>query len=310
MQQQTPPESPRYGGPLGHALFYTLIRWFGPRPAYFILLFVIPYYAIILRTPRKWASYYLKHRFPGDSSVKRFFRTIVYYYKFGQVLIDRAAMGILGAEKFTIDFPDREKLRLLSRDEKGVVILTSHIGNWQTAMATMDHLEKSISFHLQLEEHMAGRFSFDLSGERSKVRIISPLGFMGGFLELSQALRAGQGIAIMGDRAWGARTQEHLFLGAMAAFPISPYKLALANDASLVVFLTARTKALGLRIECTYLLGGYSDCQKSDSQPSSEELLGRYVRTVEEFITRYPYMWLNFFDFWSRDKRRMESRHK
>ena len=33
-----------------------------------------------------------------------------------------------------------------------------------------------------------------------------------------------------------------------------------------------------------------------------EELLGRYVATLEDYVQDNPYMWFNFFDFWDVEK--------
>ena len=80
-------------------------RCFGVKPAYAFLSLLMPYYVLIRASARKGAAPYLKHRFPGDSPLRRLWRTAVYFYKFGQVLIDQGVMGLLGRERFHVDFP-------------------------------------------------------------------------------------------------------------------------------------------------------------------------------------------------------------
>ena len=106
--------SPDYGNRLGHWFFYILLRFFGPSPAYWLLAFVVPWYVFLLQKPRQQAAFYLKRRFPDEGSFKRLWRVYVHIYRFGQTLIDQAAMGILGREKFTIDFPGWQELYALS----------------------------------------------------------------------------------------------------------------------------------------------------------------------------------------------------
>ena len=295
-------QSPHYGTRLGHQMFYLLLRWFGPIPAYGLLVPVVSYYVFVLRKPRKMASYYLKKKFPKDGSIRRLLRTYIYIYQFGLVLIDQAAMGVLGRESFRIDFPGWKELYNLSSKKTGMVLITSHFGNWQTAMAAVDDLAVPVNFLIHLEEHMEGRHYFDLAGIRDKIKVIDPLGFMGGLVEAKRVLEKGECVAVMGDRAWGSRTQRYEFLGDKAPFPVSPYYLAAAADAELVAFFAVRTGKLAFKIDFTLLNESGQDIQQISAKESVAQLLPRYVKTLEEHILEYPYMWFNIFDFWSEQK--------
>jgi len=295
------PRSPDYGGRLGHAIFHWLIRLLGVRAAYVLLAFIIPYYVIFRRSARQAAAPYLRHRFPRSSSLGRLVATIRYFYAFGRVLIDQAAMGILGPEHFTVDFPGAQALHELAQNDAGLVLLTSHVGGWQTAMAKMDALESPVHFQLQLETHTAGRHFFDLAGQSAHFHVISPSSFLGGMVELANALQAGECIAVMGDRAWGGRTRTAEFLGEPAAFPIAPYLLALAGEAELVVLLTARTGKCAFRIEHTRITA-LADANAMSREESIDALLRGYVRCLEDYVVRHPFMWFNLFDFWNQSR--------
>lgn len=301
------PGSPEYGNRLGHRIFHLVLKWFGPMPAYFMLGFVVPYYVFFLKDPRELASYYLKLCFQGDNKLRRLLRTFIYIYNFGLCLIDQAAVGILGRKRFKIEFPDRNKLYELSKSGKGMVLLTSHIGNWQTAMAVVDDMDKSVNFLLHLEQHTAERFFFNLSDSGKNVKIIDPTSFLGGLVEATQLIQKGECISIMGDRAWGARTQSSEFLGKPAFFPITPYHLVATNNADLVILLTARTGKLSFRIDYTHFSCDDQDCVGKSKQELIDILLKKYVTTIEDFIRKYPYMWFNFFDFWSAEKKQFEA---
>ncbi|MHC4696025.1 MAG: LpxL/LpxP family acyltransferase [Planctomycetota bacterium] len=294
----THPRSPDYGGHLGHAIFHWLIRWLGVRPAYVLLALVVPYYVIFRRSARQAAAPYLRHRFPQLSSLERFMKTVRYFYTFGQVLIDQAAMGILGPEYFTVELPGSETLHGLAHNDAGLVLLTSHAGGWQTAMAKMDALETPVHFQLQLEPHTAGRHFFDLAGQSARFHVISPSTYLGGMVELAHALHVGECVAVMGDRAWGGRTRTTPFLGEPAAFPIAPYRLALAAEADLVVLLTVRTGKCAYRIEQTRITKP-ADPTTLSREESVDALLRAYVRCLEDYVARYPLMWFNLFDFWN-----------
>jgi len=301
------PGSPRYGNRLGHRIFHFVLKWLGPTPAYVILGFVVPYYVFILKKPRELASYYLKLRFPKDSNLRLLFRTFTYIYNFGLCLIDQAAVGILGRERFKIQFTDRNKLYELSLSNKGMILLTSHIGNWQTAMAVVDDMDKPVNFLLHLEEHTSERFFFNLSESGKNVKIIDPTSFLGGLVEATQLIQKGECVSIMGDRAWGARTQSSEFLGKPAFFPITPYHLVATNNAELVILLTARTGKLSFRIDYIRFSCEDQGCVGKSKHELIDILLRKYVTTIEDYIWKYPYMWFNFFDFWSVNKEQFEA---
>jgi predicted LPLAT superfamily acyltransferase len=300
------PQSPDYGGNIGHAIFHAVLRLLGVVPAYFLLALVAPYYVLVRGSARRSAAPYLKRRFPGQSPIRRFFTTVAYFYRFGQALIDQAAMGVLGPERFHVDFPDEEALYRRARKGKGLILLTSHAGSWQTAMANMRCLDVPVHFQFNDEDHTAGRHFFDLAGERGAFRIISPTAFLGGMVEMTHALTAGECVSVMGDRAFGGHTREALFLGERAAFPIAAYHLAATTGADLVVLLTHRIGRLAYRIESHCItdspLAGKMPASQDTALPREEAiemLLGRYVGLLERYVAEHPFMWFNFFDFWA-----------
>lgn len=232
----------------------------------------------------------------------RFLRATYYIYQFGKVLIDQAAMGILKRERFCVDFPGRENLRNLSQKKRGLVLVTTHAGNWQTAMATMDHLETRVNLLLNLG-NQEGRHFFDLSGQRDRFHFIPPDGFLGGMVEATNALKAGEIVAIMGDRAFGTKTIGMDFLGEKAAFPITPYHLAYATGADVVVLLTVRTGKLAFAIEYNHISEGLNLAEMRREE-AIRLLARRYISCLEDYTRKNPYMWFNFFDFWSANERK------
>ncbi|OGV50055.1 MAG: hypothetical protein A2017_02705 [Lentisphaerae bacterium GWF2_44_16] len=291
-------KSPNYGGYLGYKIFHWVISCAGVRPAYVLLAFIVPYYVIIRQSARSSASFYLKKRFPNDSSLTRFFRTIKYFYIFGQVLIDQAVTGILGESVLSFEFPEGQKLLKIIKRKKGALLLTTHLGNWQTAMGAMGDFAENVSFHFQLEEHTSGRHFFDLSNKRDKFRIISPSAFLGGMVEITSTLLSGGCVATMGDRAWGSKTKEALFFGKKALFPITPYHLAHSTNSEIFMILPVRTGRLSFRIDAVNLSENI-DLSSISKDEAIDRLLKRYVENLEKCLQQYPYMWLNFYNFWS-----------
>ncbi len=290
-------KSKKYGGNLGYQIFHLILKLFGPTPAYFLLAFIIPYYIIFRRSASKSAGYYLKKRFPHDNKIKRFFRTIYYFYQFGLVLIDQAAIGILGREKFSIRLNQDEEIRELIK-ERGIVLLTSHIGNWQTAIPGIKDLKKSIYFLLQMDEHIKGKRNFELSGDNEYIKIIDPEGYMGGMVEAANLLGKSNIISVMGDRPYGWRCRSVDFLGQKADFPLTPHHLAAVTGSFLVMLTAVRTGKLSFEINILNLSRGVIDKSGLTRQDMTSIYLKQYVKNLDAFLREYPYMWFNFFDFW------------
>ena len=290
--------SPDYGGYIGYKIFHTVITLMGVTPAYLLLAMIIPYYVIIRQSARKSASYYLKHRFPADNGLKRFFRTIKYFYAFGQILIDQAVIGIMGDKYADFEFPDGEKLLKHINGPDGIILLTTHFGNWQSAMFSMRDFGRLVHFHMQLEKHTDGRHFFDLSGDRRNFKIVPPSGFLGGMVEFTNILSSRGCVAVMGDRAWGAKTIRAKFLGEESLFPVTPYFLAYSTNSRIFMILAVRTGKLKFRIEAHELTEG-SDITKMSRDEAIRSLNGKYISILQETLDRHPYQWLNFYNFWS-----------
>ena len=305
-ERSTPPRrSPNYGGRFGFGFFHWLIRLLGVRAAYVWLAFVAPYFVLLRPSARRSASHYLKRRFPGRGPIWHFFTAIRYFYRFGQVLIDQGVIGIRGTNALRVDFPLERDLYQRAHKGRGLVLLTSHVGGWQSAMACMRFLDLPVHFQFKREAHTEGRHFFDLAGQSDAFRIVDPSGFLGGMVQMTNALSAGECVSLMGDRAWGARTLKTPFLGQPAAFPISPYHLAVVTGAGLVALLTVRTGKLSYRIESLCLTDGL-DRDSLSRDEAIAELLRRYALFLERFLEKHPLMWFNFFDFWAEGKETFE----
>lgn len=288
--------SPSYGNRLGLWFFHCLIKIGGPAAAYILLAFILPYYLLFRVSARRSALPYLKHRFPDYGKIMLFFSTYLYFFRFGQVLIDQACMGIADKEKIKIDFPDKDRLMKIARDKKGMVLLTTHAGNWMTALTAMDNIGAKVNLLLNLDNGEATHIA-DIFNKRDDFHLIPPSGFMGGLIEATNALNSGEIVSIMGDRSEGARSLMINFLGEKASFPLTPYHLATATGSNIVVLLTARTGKLSFKISIS-LINDDLDMDNCPRNEAIKRMSEKYVSLVEKHVKFHPYMWYNFFNSW------------
>lgn len=298
MRKKKKQKSPRFGGKLGKSIFNIALRWFGPSVTYFMLIFVIPYYVLIRKSARDSAYPYLSRRFPGQGPFKRLISTFRFFYQFGLVLIDQAAMGILGIERYEIDFPDEGKFYELAQKKRGIVLLTSHVGNWQVAMSSLGELKIPVHLIFKLDEQASDNHFFDLMNKRDQFHFIDPEGFLGGMVEAANVLKEGNCVATMGDRPFGAKTISTKFLGQDASFPLSPFQMAVTTGAYLVVLLTARTGKMSFHLDYEVISERF-DLDNMSRDEAYQILLRCYVECLENYLDKYPYMWFNFIDLWN-----------
>jgi predicted LPLAT superfamily acyltransferase len=289
-----------YGTPLGMQIFYLLIRVTGVRGAYLLLAGLIPYYILFRPSVYKSCRPYLSKRFPGDSPVRRWFRTWGYIFHFGQTLIDQAAMGILGPGRFAVDFPENDFLvERGGADRSGFVLMVSHIGAWEASMAFVRRMDKTVHFIMDTGNAQRKNASFFQMDKGFRFEFIDPYGYMGGMLEAVNALEAENIVALMGDRAEQWKSIKVPFLGESASFPVTGPHLAAMTGKDLYILLTARTGRTAFSTRLHNLGDHLTGEEKSlTGKPLVAVYMRIYARLIGEHLEKHPYSWFNFFDFW------------
>ncbi len=216
---------------------------------------------------------------------------------FGEALIDRGAIGLLGPDCFDVEFPQDKELRALADDGRGVILLTSHVGNWQTAMSTLGAMGRPVSLLMTRDDAHYVRNYFNLVGKDCPFNIVDPTGFLGGTIELTAALGRGEVVSMMGDRLLGQSSVEATFLGDSASFPNGAYPLAMSTGAALVALTSTKTGRSSYAIELLMVERPRAVARK-ERRAEIERLARQYAAALEDYVKRNPYQWFNFFDTW------------
>lgn len=291
-----PSEKKRIAGtPLGYRIFQAVIRFGGRRLAYGVLYFVVAYYALIPSVRAKCEPY-IEKRF-GGGRFKQFRHTYHLILNLGKILIDRSALEIEGPDSFAVSFRDREILRQAVSTQKGLILLTSHVGCWQVAMPTLGFLDLPIHLLVEPDTTDLGRHYFEYAKD-ARFNIINPNGPLGGTLEMMTALKNGEIVTIMGDRLTGSSKNRVTmdFLGRPAQFPFSAFKLASATGSPIVVLFTQKTGRDRYAIHCTPKIEVPENMGRKGE--SYQESVAQYVAYLEKYVRAYPYQFFNFYDIW------------
>ncbi len=289
------------GSHFGHTFFYLLIRYAGRRFAYFVLSFVVLFYVFLAPSIRRKADYYLSRRFRGKGTAGRLGDSYRIFLSLGKALIDRAVTGILGEEKMTVEFAQRNEIFDIMREGKGMILMTAHVGCWQAAMSALRFLNAPVHLLLQREEGDIDLHYFEHAGIPCPYGIIDPRGYMGGVLEMMGLLKRGEVLCVMGDRLFGSSKGAAAvdFLGGKVLFPFSAFKIASATGAPVVVFFSHKSGPSTYTLEVAKVIRVPHDAGKSnrDFLP----YVGQFARALESYTTEHPYQFYNFYDMWRLD---------
>jgi predicted LPLAT superfamily acyltransferase len=285
-----------------HQLFYLLIRLGGRRAAYLLLYGVVAYYVLCSRLARRRAGHYLTRRFPGSSGLLRLWHCYRLLLAFGQVLIDRAVVGILGPQALSVSLEGREALLKLRDAGQGMIMMTAHVGCWQVAMSSLDFLQRPVHMLMRREDGDIDRQYYEHAGIDCPYRVIDPTGYLGGTLEMLGALKQGQIVCVMGDRQLGSErnTVEVDFLGQPVAIPFSAYKIAANCGAPLVVFFSHKDGPASYRLKLAQIIRVPK--LKGRKPETFRPYAAEFAAELEQYCQERPYQFFNFFDLWLRQQ--------
>lgn len=283
-----------------HAFFYWLIRLGGRRPAYWFLRLVAAWYTLFRPSIRGRSLPYLRRRFPGAGRLALLRHGYRQSVRFGQVLVDRAALGLLGPHCLQARFDQgRDAFVSLLGEGRGCILMGAHVGSWQAAMASIDFLRTPVNMLLARDAGDVDRHWFEHLGQESPFRVIDPAGPLGGAVEMAAALNRGEVLCVMGDRVFGDdRNVIRLpFLGDPAPFPVSAYRLASATGAPIAVLFSHKSGLNSYALELAGVIRvprgigrGAEACRPYALQ---------FATMLEAYCLRRPYQFFNFYDMWS-----------
>ncbi len=274
--------------------FFFIIRIFGKGPAYACLTVVVFVYVACYPSVRKSCRPYLTRRFPGSGRLGLLIHSYRLVLTFGRILVDNAAMGILGQDCIRADFSSPEEYRRIKDLDTGCIILMSHVGCWQVAISALSRLNRPVNLLMLARDSRAEALS---AGGRLK--IIAPDQFLGGTLDMLNVLKNDEILCIMGDRLFGnsAYALDMEFLGGRAQFPFSAYKLAATARRPIVILNTAKTGYKTYELSLPDIINVPPKAGKKAE--AFKAFAGRYVDSLARYTEKHPYQFFNFFDLWA-----------
>ncbi len=282
-----------------HRFFYVLLRYVGLKPAKVILFFVVLFYSLCPGVYRRGQPY-LKRRFGRSSILRGYWHTLRLYWNFGQVLLERAAGGILGNIDIISDEKDTAQLNEFLHEGRGVILLNAHVGFWQISFAGLDEGTRLNIFYRRAAgdvdkhyfEHNGASKSPDMHFIHAEKSSLSSIA-------LASAIVRGEIVCMVGDRVLpGEKLQVRCkFLGGEIIVPGLPYMVASITGAPVMVALVHRTGPVRGRNVV------YRIIKVPPRLPRDEAALRPYAQmfadALEEYAREHPYQFFNIFDMWT-----------
>ena len=176
------------GTVLGYRIFIFSIKTFGVKTAYFILRFVTYYYFLFAKKNREGILNFYKQALKlSDKEAKKIGRKN--FYIFGQTLVDRQAFLLDKAKHISYSFDNEQALIDIKENNKGAVLLSGHIGNWETAGNLLkDRISNKINALMLDAEYQKIKQFIDNSTGGSKFNVIAIKNDLSHIIKIKNAL--------------------------------------------------------------------------------------------------------------------------
>jgi predicted LPLAT superfamily acyltransferase len=282
------------GKPLGYRIFVGILNRWGVLPAYFLLRFVAFYYFLFSHKASKSILAYFRQKV-GYGPAKSLLKLYRNYYLLGQSIIDKVVIMSGIPNKFTFDFDGEEHLRQLAGMQRGGLLLSAHLGNWEIAGHLLKRLDTRINIVMfdgedrQIKEYMAA-----VTGKR-QVNVILIRNDLSHIYAISDAFKNNELVCMHADRfIEGNKTLTSEFLGAKARFPMGPFVLA-AKFKVPVSFVFAMKET---NLHYHFFASGIKDYAHLSKEALMQQMLDDFVAEMESKVKKYPEQWYNYYNFW------------
>lgn len=302
------------GGTAGYLFFIYMIRYLGIGAAYGFLSLVVLYF-IPFAPKATAATWRYARQTLGRNRWKSACLLLRNYYRLGQILIDKVAIGNGMVSKYHFEFEQYPRFLEVLNSGQGVIMIGAHVGNWEIGAPFFDDYGKKINIVMYDAEHQRIKELLEKSDRPYKVIPVNEDNLTHVF-RITEALRQKEYVCFQGDRYLN---QEKLltctFMGRAAAFPAGPFLLASRLKVPVVFYFAMREKGRTYRFyfavadeavrsrsakpEQAQPKNGQTQLKPGQAQPKPEQvLLEQYVAALEGIVNRYPEQWFNYYPFW------------
>lgn len=283
------------GGLLGHRIFVFTLRTFGLRTAYFLLRFVATWFFLTAKSTKTSLKYF--RQIHGYKTQKAYAATWRNYFLFGQTLIDKVAILAGLKTKYSIEHEGHNNLQHIK--QRGSILLSAHIGNWEIAGQMLEVLDSRFNILLLDNEIERMKAYMNKVMGKKKFKTIPIREDMSHLIELHNAFANKELVVMHGDRFLpGTATIEKDFMGKKAKFPAGPFVMAAKFGVPITVVFALKEGRTRYHFYAKEPIEVKRSRTKEEVETAVKTASDQYVAWLEEMVKKYPTQWFNFYDFW------------
>jgi len=283
------------GNTLGQKALLFLFHFTNVTVGYAVLALVVPFY-MLFGTGYLSTYKYFRHHF-CYSPVKSFFKTYQNHFIFGQCMLDRFAVYAGRKNFFSLTITGNDEFFRLLDEEKGFIIASSHVGNFELCGYLLKQEKKRINalvFGGETKQVMENRMKiFNINN----VSIIPVFNDMSHIFAVNEVLSAGEIVSMPCDRSFGSeKCVESDFLSGKAEFPIGAFTLAVLFDVPVLSIFVMKKSVSNYHVYVKPVSPNHSI--NVSKKEKTELLTYEFVKNLEEIVKKYPEQWFNYYKFW------------
>jgi predicted LPLAT superfamily acyltransferase len=179
----------------------------------------------------------------------------------------------------------------------GLIVWTAHVGNWEFASRLLA-MHGPVNVARVVEDKPAEIVLRNLMASK-RLKTVDLKGGVQSTLELLQALRRNEIVAIQGDRVYQRHTFDVPFFSRPTSFPLGPFLLSQVSGAPVLPVFVIRRGWLRYQVLMGDLIAAApSRATRGADDAGVHEAMSRAVKFLEATLRIYYDQWMNFFDFW------------
>lgn len=198
-------------------------------------------------------------------------------------------------EQVEVVMPAELDLEQIGAGGHGLVVITSHFGAWEVGARALHRFGRPVHLVMAREANPTVEGFQRSWRERFGLRVIHSDTSLFSSLNMIQALRRGEIVALQLDRAAGEQvTREIEFFGRPTPFQVGPFVLARLAGVPIWPVFVARLRGGRYRLLPERLRTIPRDAGEAGTQAVMEDV----VRSFERHVREDPYQWFQFRPFW------------
>lgn len=183
----------------------------------------------------------------------------------------------------------------------GLIVWTAHVGNWEFASRLLAMYGR-VNVARVVEENPAEITLRNLMVS-DRIKVVDLKQGVPATLELLQALRRNEIVAMQGDRIYQRRTFEVPFFSQPTSFPLGPFLLSQVSGAPVLPAFVIRRGWLRYQVLMGDPIPPVSPSTTSGVDDASlYEAMRQAVDFLEMTLTTHYDQWMNFFNFWAQSE--------